>query len=477
MSADNIDDDGAGSVSSEDENRCVKLKLPEHIEAYIKKQELHRDVEPSTCDSTLLENVTANYVIAKKIISNLTWQDKSLCKHVCSMWHSAVNSIKREQLWPTDFSVCMRMNSIEYGIKLLKSGNFYTEPLAVLVFTNRTAFIAATRCESLIFHPCEPACEKEHYLIDVIQREVAAPKNCMVTVKGCFVSYLPLPQTSTYKNTIRHAMLLDPDPFLSGISIPAIPNVKFTVINMASVNLIKENFFDVVDKLAETHYIKGALVFANDSYLLHSVEDIIFLNHFKNVQPNVPFAMGGCIVEDTITDQADITHVINGLNRGKDFISRNLISIALFSVPRDMEQDQNCNFDMFSLILESSDWSKPKIQSCINKFSKSIPCFEHSVAIKFSCVGRDQKHELEQQYFRAAFPNTRLIGCYGNGELGINHPVRNDLTDPEEPPKALKIGAKRHRRDPGPQFGLMYSYSTIFVYIGWGKILSQPEST
>lgn len=99
-----------------------------------------------------------------------------------------------------------------------------------------------------------------------------------------------------------------------------------------------------------------------------------------------------------------------------------------------------------------------------------MPHFEHSVAIKLSCVGRGQKHELEQQYFRMAFPNTRLVGCYGNGELGVNHPARPDL---EESPKSVK----RHRRDPGPQYGLMYSYSTVFVYIGWGKILSQPKSS
>lgn len=163
MSAVNIDDDGAGSVTSEDETRCVKLNLPEHIAAYIEKRELLRDLEPSTHDGTLGEYIAGNYVIAKKIISNLRWQDKALSKHVCSVWHSAVNSLKREQLWPADFSVCMRMNSIGNGIKLLKSGNIYSEPMVILMFINGRAFSAATRCESLLFNPCEPACEKEHY--------------------------------------------------------------------------------------------------------------------------------------------------------------------------------------------------------------------------------------------------------------------------------------------------------------------------
>lgn len=464
-----IDDNGAGSVSSEDEIKCIKLNLPEHIAAYKEKQNLTRDIEPMTCDNSLLEKITANYVIAKKIISNLIWQDKSICKNVCSLWHSIVHTLQREQLWPADCSLNMKLSSIKNGIKILKSNDNYTEPMAVLLFTNRTGFITSSRCESLVPCPCDPSCEKEHYVIDVIHRDVAAPKNCMLTVKGCFLTYFPLPHSKTYQNAIRHKMFLDSDPFIGGISIPAIPNVKFSIINIKSVNTLQEDFFEQVDKLAETHHIKGALVFANDSYLLHSVEDIIFLNHFKNVQPSVPYALGGCMVEDTMSGQNDIKDIIYGLNEGKDFISDNLISIGLFSVPKNLPQDQASNFDMFSLILESSDWAKTKIQSSINEFSKSIPHFEHSVAIKLSCVGRDQKHELEQQYFRVAFPTTRMVGCYGNGELGINHPPR---PDPEESPKV-----KRHRLDPGPQFGVMYSYSTIFVYIGWGKILCQPRST
>lgn len=34
--------------------------------------------------------------------------------------------------------------------------------------------------------------------------------------------------------------------------------------------------------------------------------------------------------------------------------------------------------------------------------------------------------------------------------------------------------AKKLRRDPGPHFGIMYSYSSVFVYIGWGKKVSSP---
>ncbi|XP_075978848.1 uncharacterized protein LOC142978334 [Anticarsia gemmatalis] len=469
MYEEDIDDNGAGSVSSEDEIRCVKIPLPEHFAAYLEKKDLCRDVEPLDCDQSLLNKITTNYVIAKKIISNLTWQDKSLCKHVCSMWHSAVLALQKEQLVPVDFAISLRLCNIKNGIRFLKSSNFYTEPLAVFAFTNRIGYVTGSQCESLVPPPCEPACEKQHYLIDMIQQQVTSPKNCMLTMQACYLSYMPLPHSETWENAIRHKMFLETHPFIGGIYIPAIPNVEFTIINIKSVSKIQEDFYNVVNKLAETHYIKGVLVYVNDSFLLHSVEEIIFLNHFKKVQPDVPYALGGCIVEDTISDQNDINDAIDGINMGKDFTSENLISIGMFSVPKNIPQDELSNFSMYSFILESSDWSKAKMQASINKFSKSVPHFEHSVAIKMSCVGRDQKHEWEQQYFRIAFPTTRIVGCYGNGELGVNNPARSVTED-------SPTSVKRHCRDPGPQYGVMYSYSTIFVYIGWGKILTHPET-
>ena len=94
-----------------------------------------------------------------------------------------------------------------------------------------------------------------------------------------------------------------------------------------------------------------------------------------------------------------------------------------------------------------------------------MPQYEHSVALKLSCIGRDQKHTYEQNCFRAAFPNTRIIGCYGNGELGHNHP--------EKPQKdTVSDLVKRQRLDCPNQFDIVYSYSTVFVYIGWGKVTS-----
>ncbi|CAH1638636.1 unnamed protein product [Spodoptera littoralis] len=455
----------------ETEKRCEKLDIPAPLAAFFRKTELHRNFQQIIQDQSLLEKVAANYVIVKKIISFLPWQDKIMCKNVCSMWRSAVNTLQKEQIGPADFAISLRLCHIKNGLQLVQSDVFYTEPLMVLVFGNMGGFGVTYKCETLLTCPCDPPCEKSHHLIDLVDNVVVAPKKCMLAVKVCDISYKPLKPSKTNHLTVGRK-LCRISGFIVGMYIPVIPNVNFQIINIKCIRDIKTVFMKTIDKLAETDYIKGALVFVNGSFILHSVDDIVFLNYLKEVQPNVPYALGGCIVEDTVSDRDDMNIMIEGVNTGKDLVTENIVSIGLFSVPKsfiDAPPENGCNFDMFSLILESSDWSKAKIQSAINEFAKKVPHFEHSVVIKMSCVGRDNKHDYEQELFRAAFPKTRLAGCYGNGELGINHPER---LKPES-----FTSVKRHRADPGPAFGIMYSYSTIFVYIGWGNIVTPAQST
>ncbi|XP_059053809.1 uncharacterized protein LOC131848069 isoform X2 [Achroia grisella] len=289
----------------------------------------------------------------------------------------------------------------------------------------------------------------------------------MLIVRASHLSYLPLLKSPTFGKSITYDLMFRGlYPTISGLYIPTIPDVKYQVINIKSNSDLEKAFYYEVREESKDNIFKGVIVYVTEKYLLHSVEDFHYLNYFREVQPDIPYALGGCIVEDSIYDKNDIKLNIDCVNTGDYFVSENLISIGIFSVPKSIinTEGEKCSFDMYSLVIESTDWHKTKIQKVINEFANRVPQFEHSVVLKLSCVGRDKRHEMEQSYFRAAFPNTPLIGCYGNGEIGINHPARLVV---EEPPSR-----KRQRRDPAPQLGIVYSYSTVFVYIGWGKITS-----
>lgn len=55
--------------------------------------------------------------------------------------------------------------------------------------------------------------------------------------------------------------------------------------------------------------------------------------------------------------------------------------------------------------------------------------------------------------------NLFITGCFGNGELGVDYPARTKRS-----PDAKK-------RKTELQYEKVHSYSTVFMYIGWGKVL------
>ncbi|KAL4712008.1 hypothetical protein ACJJTC_003675 [Scirpophaga incertulas] len=464
------DEDFEGDSDSTNESLhsvvFAELQVPENIQAYIENRILIRDVEDFTCSDELLENVMNNYIIVKKIISNLSWQEKMLCKHVSTTWRSAVVALQKEQSGPQDFIV--DLNQLNKFVKFIKSGNFDAEPMVVFVFTNEYAISTASKCLLLQPSPCDPACENEHCLIDYLQHQVAVPKNCMLSVRATYLSYSPLPHTPTYEYNISTRTLRAPLPFMAGLFIPVIPDVKFHTININFSNDIdlRKNFYDVVANLGRDNIFKGVLIYLSEKFILQQFfNQSSFLNFFREVQPETPYALGGCIIEDII-EQKEIKKIVDCQYEIHDnvstfYVSPKLLTIGMFTVPKSVifsEQGDMSNFDMYSLVIESSAWNKPCIQKTIIEFAGEVPRFEFSVAIKFSCVGRDQKHNIEEECFRSVFPDTRLIGCFGNGELGVNHPSRT----PQKPqPKRPRMGRKF--------LELLYSYSTVFVYIGWGR--------
>ncbi|CAG4950002.1 unnamed protein product [Colias eurytheme] len=465
MSDNNLNESIVQENSSKKQLNChslSKLQLDDHIKAYLNKQHLERENQIIPCENEMVEKVVTNYVIAKQILSNLSWQERMLYQHVCSTWHSAIKALKKEQLNPSDFMIHFSNSGGKVLFKLKQSSNFHSEPLVVFIFMNISAASKFTKCQNITPSPCFTPCEKEHLAVDVIQKFSCAPKDCMLAAKAHCVSYMPLPTAKTKDGTITR---LSSQAFIGGLYLPVIPNVQFHKINLKTNSTMQQEFYTAIDNIVIDQVIKGVLVFVTDKHLLQSVEDIVFLNHIKDVQPDIPYALGGCICEDTLCDSDDISHIVNSTTPS-EAVSDNLISIGIFTVPKAPEKNE-CNFNMFSVILESSEWDKAKIQSSIKQFAKDVPQYEHSACLRLSCIGRDRRHKFEQDCFRAAFPSTCLTGCYGNGELGVNHP--------EKPTPEWPKNIKRTRMDSGPQFGIIYSYSTVFVYMGWGKVTTKVD--
>lgn len=116
-------------------------------------------------------------------------------------------------------------------------------------------------------------------MVDLVHHHLVSPKTCGLTIKACYLSYMPLPQSITYRHVVNRQRFGRSAAIIAGIYIPVIPGVEFRVVNIKSIPDIKTSFYDVIDEMTQTRIVKGALVFVNESFLLHSVEDIVFLNY------------------------------------------------------------------------------------------------------------------------------------------------------------------------------------------------------
>lgn len=433
--------------------KCSKLTTAPHLKALIEGKKLDRDIPPLDCDTALVERVISNYIIVRNILSHLSWQELELCKLVCKSWKDAVKAQRRATMEPRDF-VLTEANS--HTLKFVKSAPMNNEPLIIFSFVLVSTLGLRAKCEHFSPSVCDPPCTEEHDVIDVIDHSMNSPKECMVTVKTDFITYMPVATSPTSLYSGKKQLSERLPPFIGGFAIPKLPDVNSRILKVNDLNLIEEEFYTPVNDILKKDYIKGILVFVTDKYFLHSMLDISFLDHFRVVQPDVPFALGGCIIEDTLLNRDEISALIGSINEEKPYISDNTISICLFTVPKDNERITKNNFEMYSLVVENTESGKKKLVSALKEFSERIPRFQHSVAMKLSCMGLESRHHLELAVFRAFFPDTPLIGCFGNGELGVNHPMTFS-----GPPQ------KRRRKQPS----IMYSYTSVYVYFGWGKIL------
>lgn len=91
---------------------------------------------------------------------------------------------------------------------------------------------------------------------------------------------MPLSHSETFEYTITNLKLL---PFMGGLYIPAIPDVKYHTLNLRTFDNMKHDYYEFVNELTKDRIVKGLLVFVTDKYLLHPVEDIIFINYLKDV--------------------------------------------------------------------------------------------------------------------------------------------------------------------------------------------------
>ena len=122
------------------------------------------------------------------------------------------------------------------------------------------------------------------------------------------------------------------------------------------------------------------------------------------------------------------------------------------------------NVQAASVLLQRKVRSEKKLVAELEKLRQTGISRDNSFAFMFACCGRGENHYrgrvgLEASTFVKMFPNTPLVGVFGNGELGVSyHPnFTENVQETERVSRKLKAGE------------FLHSFTTIFVMVSVGN--------
>ena len=120
-----------------------------------------------------------------------------------------------------------------------------------------------------------------------------------------------------------------------------------------------------------------------------------------------------------------------------------------------------------SVLLNRQVNTKGKVEAELKKL-KTLDFHEKkSCAFMFACCGRGKnfyrgKGNVESEVFRTLFPNTPLLGIFGNGEIGLTYfpeKVKDTFMDPSASKKVKKGTYSANE--------FSHSFTTIFVMLSF----------
>ena len=122
------------------------------------------------------------------------------------------------------------------------------------------------------------------------------------------------------------------------------------------------------------------------------------------------------------------------------------------------------NVQAASVLLQRKVRSEKKLVAELEKLRQTGISRDNSFAFMFACCGRGENHYrgrvgLEASTFVKMFPNTPLVGVFGNGELGVSYlpNFTENVQETERVSRKLKAGE------------FLHSFTTIFVMVSVGN--------
>merc|ERR1719309_1237022 len=236
---------------------------------------------------------------------------------------------------------------------------------------------------------------------------------------------------------------------------PLITEIKKDIPYLESESVLQQHLLErAVTGLTEKDKIKAIILLSNGLDLPFSMHII----QAVSVRTGGKVAIGGavgdlCWSSEKDTSMLALMRELFYFNYQSVPVAENsYMSTSGFVIAGD-------NVEAASVLLSRKVRSEKKIAAELQKLKSTGISEQNSFAFMFACCGRGENHYrgksgLEAGTFNKMFPNTPLVGVFGNGEIGITHiPDFNGPKETSEKVNALKPG----------QF--LHSLTTIFVMV------------
>lgn len=276
-------------------------------------------------------------------------------------------------------------------------------------------------------------------------------------------------------------------PLLASIVFPHLgPDIRVTPFSYCELNfdnLLKEvqkEYSDITNIAFDQTVIKkvmGEDFDTNDlkcaifmSNMLEAKQTSLFIQALARVTKQ-KLAIGGCI-----GNMAHFSHDQNHTFQDLDDILKSFDSYT-DDIPTKYAHTVGLIFAgpkcrAASVLLTTKINTKSKVKNELMKLKALNVDESKSAAFMFACCGRGRhfykgKANVESETFQSLFPNTPLIGIFGNGEIGLTYcPEATENADQDlAEPDSKRFKSQERRRLNRSEFS--HSFTTVFVLLSF----------
>jgi len=455
------------------------------------------DAPHSECErDKVVTNILVNqYALIRTIFQYLSMKDLKMCSEVSPLWLKTSNIVQqdRSRFRPASFFWSGDTSNVDY----YSNYPLFESPHHVSLHNDMREFSAGLWCEpkmAVIFGTGDievsvseggPGQEPE----DHIQRSFLVDKGGVVSNLGEACTSIATTsrgivgsvkgqagyQGVELENISQQATLLTPA--VSMMCIPQPLGVKILPFHLAEnkldgiISQIKQEFpyLDDEDVLQEKLLERATGLESGDDLkaviMLSNGLDLPYSMHIVQAagrRTNNKVAIGGCVGDlcwSSVKDcsMQSLMREFFYFNHQNEAVPENsYMSTSGFVIAGE-------KVEAASVILHRGIRSEKKVKAELLKLKNSGICEENSFAFMFACCGRGVNHYRGHQGVEAAvfcqmFPNTPIVGVFGNGEIGINYIPGSAQEN--------KQGSRKAKLQPSQ---VHHSFTTIIVMISLGK--------